>query len=76
MSSIEIECDDEIRALILLALLSNNWKAMRMAMSNLECKMKLNYDDARDVILTKVVCRKDSRECFSTRLSLSVDDRG
>ena len=32
--TIEIDFDDEIRALIVLASLPNNWEAMRMAVSN------------------------------------------
>uniref|UniRef100_A0A2N9IQA4 CCHC-type domain-containing protein n=1 Tax=Fagus sylvatica TaxID=28930 RepID=A0A2N9IQA4_FAGSY len=34
LSSVEIEFDDEIRALIVLASLPNSWEAMRMAVSN------------------------------------------
>ena len=35
LSTVEIEFDDEVRALILLASLPNNWEAMRMVVSNL-----------------------------------------
>ena len=41
----EIEFDDEVRALILLASLPNNCEAMRMAMSNSAGKCKLKYND-------------------------------
>ena len=34
LSSVEIDFNDEIRALIVLASLPNNWVAMRMAVSN------------------------------------------
>ena len=34
LSSVEIDFDDEIRALIVLASLPNSWEAMRMAVSN------------------------------------------
>ena len=40
-----IEFDDEVRALILLASLPNNWEAMRMAVSNFVGKSKLKYVD-------------------------------
>ena len=45
LSSVEIDFDDEIRALIFLASLLNSWEAMRMAVSNSVGKSKLKYDD-------------------------------
>ena len=47
LSSVEIDFDDEIRALILLVSLPNSWKAMRMAMSNSVEKAKLKFDNIR-----------------------------
>ena len=41
----EIEFDDEVSALILLASLPNSWEAMRMAVSNSAGKNKLKYND-------------------------------
>ena len=55
----EIEFDDEARALILLASLPNNCEAMRMAMSNSIRNRKLKYDDIQDLILSENVCKKD-----------------
>ena len=45
LSSVEIDFDDEIRALIVLASLPNSWVAMRMAVSNSTGKEKLKYND-------------------------------
>ena len=45
LSSIEIDFDDEIHALIVLAFLLNSWEAMRMAVSNSTGKEKLKYND-------------------------------
>ena len=45
LSTVEIEFDDKVRALILLASLPNSWEAMRMAVSNFAGKSKLKYDD-------------------------------
>ena len=45
LSSIEIDFDDEIHALIVLASLSNSWEAMRMVVSNSMGKEKLKYND-------------------------------
>ena len=45
LSTVGIEFDDEVRALILLASLPNSWEAMRMTVSNSAGKSKLKYDD-------------------------------
>ena len=45
LSSVEIDFDDEIYALIVLASLPNNWEAMRMVVSNSIGKEKLKYND-------------------------------
>ena len=45
LSSVEIDFDDEIRALVVLASLPNSWEAMRMAVSNSTGKEKLKYHD-------------------------------
>ena len=44
LSSIEIDFDDEIRVLIVLASLPNSWEAMRIAVSNSTGKEKLKYN--------------------------------
>ena len=76
LSSIEIDFDDEIRALIFLASLSNSWEAMRMAVSNSASKAKLNYDDIRDLILAEEVRKKDFGELLDSGSALNVDYRG
>ena len=50
LSYVEIDFDDEIRALIVLASLPNSWEAMRMVVSNSAGKSKLKYDDIQDLI--------------------------
>ena len=42
---VEIDFDDEIHALIVLASLPNSWEAMRMAISNYTGKEKFKYND-------------------------------
>ena len=44
LSSMEIEFDDKLRALILLASLPNSWEVMRMVVSNSARKIKIKYD--------------------------------
>ena len=74
--SVEINFDNEIQALILLASLPNNWEAMRMADSNFIRKVKLNYDDIRDLVLTEEVRKKDFGELLGSGSILNVDYRG
>ena len=57
---VEIEFNDEVHALILLASLPNSWEAMRMAVSNSTGKSKLKYDEIQDLILSKEVRRRDA----------------
>ena len=45
LSSVEIDFNNKINALIVLASLPNNWEAMRMAVSNSTGKEKLKYND-------------------------------
>ena len=60
LSSMEIEFDSEVRALILLTSLPNSQKAIRMAMSNSTGKSKLKYNDIQDLILGEEVRRRDA----------------
>ena len=53
LSFVEIDFDDEIRAVIVLASLPNSWEAMKMVVSNSAGKSKLKYDDIRDLILSE-----------------------
>ncbi|RVW41057.1 Retrovirus-related Pol polyprotein from transposon TNT 1-94 [Vitis vinifera] len=56
LSSIEIDFDDEIRALIVLASLPNSWKAMRMAVTNSTGKEKLKQEAE---VMTEIQIRVD-----------------
>ena len=78
LSSVEIDFDDEIRALIVLASLPNSWEAMRMVVSNSIRKEKLKYNDIQDLILAKKIRKryvgKTSR--FGSTLNLETRGRG
>jgi hypothetical protein len=52
LSSVEIDFDDEIRALIVLVSLPNSWEAVRIVVSNSAGKSKLSYEDISDSILS------------------------
>ena len=74
--SVEIDFDDEICALIVLASLPNSWKAMRMAVSNFTGKEKLKYNDIRDLILAEEIRRKDASESSGSGSALNLETRG
>ena len=76
LSSVEIDFDDEIRALIVLASLPNSWESMRMAVSNSTGKEKLKYNDIRDLILAKEFHRRDAGETSGFGSTLNLETRG
>ncbi|KAE8706762.1 Retrovirus-related Pol polyprotein from transposon TNT 1-94 [Hibiscus syriacus] len=49
LSSVEIEFDDEVRALILLSSLPDSWNATVTAVSSSSGNSKLKFDDVRDL---------------------------
>jgi hypothetical protein len=76
LSSVEIDFDDEIRALIILASLPNSSEAVRMVFSNSAGKSKLSYEDVRDLILSEEIRRKDASETSSFGAALNLETRG
>uniref|UniRef100_A0A7N2LG47 Integrase catalytic domain-containing protein n=1 Tax=Quercus lobata TaxID=97700 RepID=A0A7N2LG47_QUELO len=76
LSSVEIDFDDEIRALIVLASLPNSWETMRMAVSNSTGKEKLKYNDIRDLILAEEIRRRDAGESSGSGSALNLETRG
>lgn len=71
---VEIEFDDEIKALIPLMSLPYSQAVIRMAMSNSISMIKLSYDDILDIILAEDVCKNDFREISNIDQALSVDE--
>ena len=76
LSFVEIDFDDEICALIILASLPNSWDAMRMAISNSTGKEKLKYNNIRDLILAKAIRRRDVSETSRFGSALNLETRG
>ncbi|RVW40727.1 Retrovirus-related Pol polyprotein from transposon TNT 1-94 [Vitis vinifera] len=70
LSSIEIDFDDEIYALIVLTSLPNSWEAMRMA------EEKLKYNDIRDLILAEEIHRRDAGKTLGSGSALNLETRG
>ena len=76
LSSVKIDFDDEIRALIVLVSLPNSWEAMRIAVRNPTGKEKLKYNDIRDLVLVKEIHRRDAGETLGFGSALNLETRG
>ena len=76
LSSVKIDFDDEIYALIVLASLSNSWEAMKMAISNYTGKEKFKYNDIRDLIMVEEIRRRDAGETSGFGSALNLETRG
>ena len=75
MSSVEIDFNDEIRALIVLASLPNSWEAMKMTIRNSTGKEKLKYNDIGDLILAEEIRRRDAGETLRSGSVLNLETR-
>ena len=73
---LEIDFDDEIRALIILASLPNSWKTMRMVVRNSAGKEKLKYNDIRDLIMAEESRRRDAGKTLGSGSTLNLETRG
>lgn len=74
LSSVGIDFEDEIRALILLSSLPMSWETVVAAISNSTGKRKLKCDDVRDLILSESTRRKESG--VSSGEAHACDNRG
>lgn len=75
LSSVGIEFDDEVRALILLSSLPDSWNATVTAVSSSSGSNKLKFDDVRDLALSEEIRRRESGES-STSSVLHTESRG
>ncbi|GAA0175765.1 hypothetical protein LIER_28878 [Lithospermum erythrorhizon] len=75
LSSVEIEFDDEVRALILLSSLSDSWNATVTTVSSSSGSNKLKFDDVRDLVLSEEIRRRESGES-STSSVLHMESKG
>ena len=76
LSSVEIDFDDEIRALIVLASLPNSWEIVRMAVSNSTRNEKLKHNDIRDLILAEEIRRRDAGKTLGSGSTLNLETKG
>nr|KYP42874.1 Retrovirus-related Pol polyprotein from transposon TNT 1-94 [Cajanus cajan] len=75
LSSVGIEFDDEVRALILLSSLPESWNATVTAVSSSSRSNKLKSDVVRDLVLSEEIRRRESGES-STSSVLHTESRG
>ncbi|KAL5740032.1 hypothetical protein ACOSQ2_029212 [Xanthoceras sorbifolium] len=75
LSSVEIEFDEQVRALILLSSLPDSWNATVTAVSSSSGNNKLKFDDVRDLVLSEEIRRRESGEASSSS-ALHTESRG
>ena len=74
LSLVEIEFDDEVRALIFVSSLPKSWNAIVTTMSNSFAKKKMVFKDIQDLILSKEIHQRELRETSSS--TLNIESRG
>ncbi|ONK54837.1 uncharacterized protein A4U43_UnF10820 [Asparagus officinalis] len=75
LSSVEIEFDEEVRALILLSSLPESWNATVTAVSSSSGSTKLKFDDVRDLVLSEEIRWRESGEATTSSV-LHTESRG
>ncbi|KAH1188937.1 Retrovirus-related Pol polyprotein from transposon TNT 1-94 [Glycine max] len=75
---VQIKFEDEVKALILLSSLLDSWAATVTIVSSSTRENTLKLSDIRDLILSKDVCKRDSRESSShvSNSALNTEGRG
>ena len=58
LSSVGMEFDEEVRALILLSSLPESWNATVTVVSSSSGSNKLKFDDVRDLVLSEEIRQK------------------
>ena len=74
LSSVEINFDDEIKALILMSSLPESWDTVVAAISSSQGSDKLKFDEIRDVVLSESIRKREIGN--SSGSALSVDQQG
>jgi len=68
LSSVGIEFDDEVRALILLSSLPDSWSATVTAVNSSLGSKKMKFDDVRDLVLGDEIRQRELGESSSSSL--------
>ena len=73
LNSVDIKFEDEIKVLILMSSLPESWDTVVAAISSSRGSEKLKFDEIRDVVLSKSICKREIGD--SSGSALSVDRR-
>ena len=74
LNSLDINFEDEIKALILMSSLPEFWDTVVVAISSSHGFEKLKFDEIRDVVFSESIRKRKVRD--SSGSALSVDRRG
>ena len=75
LSSVKVNFDDEVRALLILCSFPESWNRLVMAVINsVPSSNTLNFDDVVGVILSEDMRRK--RTCETSRNALTMENKG
>ena len=74
LNSVDINFEDEIKALILMSSLPESWDIVVAAISNSRGSEKLKFDEIRDVVLRESIRKREVGDSLGS--ALSVDRRG
>ncbi|KAE8690317.1 Protein NLP5 [Hibiscus syriacus] len=75
LSSVKIEFEDKVRALIFLSSLPDSWNATVTIVSSSSENSKLKFDDVWDLVLSEEIRRRESGEASSSS-ALHTESRG
>ena len=74
LNSVDINFEDEIKALILMSSLPESWDNVVTAISSSHGSEKLKFDEIRDVVLRESIHKREVGD--SSVSALSIDRRG
>ena len=70
LNSVDINFKDEIKALILMSSLPESWDTVVSAISSLRGSEKLKFDEIRDVVISKIISKREVRDSSDSALSV------
>ena len=74
LNSVDINFEDEIKALILMSSLPESWDTVVAAISSSRGSEKLKFDEIRDVVLSECIRKREVGDSLGS--ALSIDRRG
>ena len=75
--SVDINFEDEIKALILMSSLPESWDTVVAAISSFRGSEKLKFDEIRDVVLSESIRKREVGDSLGSALSVgTVEKKG